>query len=196
MEICSSDVSINFSRLHPSASILYSKQHSKLFLIFITAITWPDVTSYKNGTTHYWKNWGENQKYFESSCPNTGPVHSLTLSFGNHVLFHFVETMNHPLFTLYKFSEIERRLSDCYSLIQGFKNKPNRIRAILGAFWIEKLVQRKLNDTLFNAAYDWFLKTRHYKDYQSLPYGTPEQVIGSLLVAKKPYLVRKKYSPY
>jgi hypothetical protein len=194
----------DFSKLPPSGSVLYSETHSSIFLFHITLIGWSDVTFYHIGIKNLWPDFYSSKlrSDFESSCPPTGPVISLTLSLGpinsaNTALllpsFHFVETVNHPLFTLYDSSKIETRLVDWSSRIwRGkYRTTPNRIRSILGALWIEKLVQRKLIDTLFNDAYDWFLKTRNYRNYRSLPYGTPALIMASLAVGKKPYLVRK-----
>jgi hypothetical protein len=198
----------DFSKLPPSGSVLYSAPHSRHSLFQITLMGWSDIPFYFKEIKTLWPAFSLSKirSDFESSCPSTGPVISLTLFISsinsentNFLLpsFHFVETINHPLFTLYDSSEIETRLVDWSSRIWGgkYRTAPNRIRSILGALWIEKLVQRKLIDTLFNDAYDWFLKTRNYRNYRSLPYGTPPLIMASLAVRKKPYLITHDNKP-
>lgn len=195
----------DFSRIPPSGSVLYSGPVSTDSPRQITLIGWSDVTFYQQEIKNLWPRCYllKLRSEFESSCPSSGPVISLTLSFSTLVStengllhlpsFHFVETKDHPLFTRYDSSEIASRLVDWSSRIWcgKYQSAPNRIQSILGALWLEKLVQQKLNDTLFNAAYDWFLKTRHYRNYRSLHYGSPAQIMGSLVLGEKPYLVRK-----
>ena len=200
----------DLSGFSPSGSILYLEPHSNIPSLKITMIGWPDVSCYQTGIKKICPDSfsPKFQSDFESSCPETGPVISLTISrvpikfnsADTFILpnFHFVETVKHPLFNLYDSTEIEDRLMDWSTWIWSgnYQGVSPSIRSILGALWIEKLVQKKLKDSLFKIAYDWFLKTRHYRDYKFLHYGEkekkPNDLLGYLLINQKPYLTPQR----